>query len=118
MEQEFTKEQHAIKVLESLRLSATNTLDEFMESFKKRPSYAFKWQDSAMAAAALVDEIDYLLDALQSERVTVEQAIEHYRDLILRNAAYVPNSTSPCANLMTDYERAAKCKVLERLRYL
>jgi hypothetical protein len=119
MSQAACPKQQLIKRLDFEIESNQRAVDKFAKGLEIDPVYAFQWGDSAMAAAALVQQCRRIRDAVAQQdpkqAVTLEQ-VTSYLSSNIRNAARYPEaSTSACANLMKRYELAALTQILEMI---
>jgi hypothetical protein len=92
-------------------------LDDFTEGFAKDPAYALSWGNGAFKAAARIRVAKELAKAFENENAEVLKVRAYLTDRVVGRAKYPPQSTSPTANLMEQYEVAAYAEALEILNY-
>ena len=107
------KQAYFIKRLESNITAYQESLDKFVEKFKADPSYALSWSTGTFQTAAQLNVAKMVLAALTAETPCSMQAIkETLMDRVLHKSKYPAQSTSPCSNLIEQYELAAYAELL------
>jgi hypothetical protein len=112
------KQAYLIKRLESNIQSCKESVDKFIEKLKEDPAYALSWGTGTFQTAANLKVYEMVYAALTAETPCSVQAVkETLMDRVLHKSKYPPQSTSPCSNLMEQYELAAYAELLSDLRY-
>lgn len=112
------KQAYLIKRLESNIASYQESLDKFVEKFKADPAYTLSWGTATFQTAAQLNVAKMVLNALTAETPCSVQAVkETLMDRVLHKSKYPAQSTSPCSNLMEQYELSAYAELLSDLRY-
>lgn len=109
-------EARLIKRLESNIKACKESAQAFSEKFLKNPAYALSWGTDAFSNAAKLKVYDMVYSALTAETPCSIQAVkETLMDRVLNKSKYPPQSSSPCSNLMEQYELAAYADLLSDL---
>ena len=112
----MNKQAYLIKRLESNIKSCQESMDKFIEKLKQDPAYTLSWGTGAFQTAANLKVYQMVLAALTAETPCSVQAVkETLMDRVLNKSKYPPQSTSPCSNLMEQYELAAYAELLSDL---
>jgi len=110
------KQAYFIKRLESNIKACKESAQAFAEKFLKDPAYTLSWGTGAFENAAKLKVYDMVYTALTAETPCSIQAVKDtLMDRVLHKSKYPPQSTSPCSNLMEQYELAAYAKLLSDL---
>lgn len=100
----------------------TAKITQFREELGKDPGHAFKWGNSAFEAAARLGVAKMLVYCFTDRPDQPAQSVEQVRKMLLEKitnrSKYPPQSTSPTANLMEQYELAALAEAYEEIAYL
>lgn len=95
---------------------AQATLDKFTVEFARDPAHALNWSNGTFAAAAELKVAKMLLAAIE-DGATLANIRETLTSRVLYRAKFPPQSTSPTANLIEQYELAASAEILSGLEY-
>ena len=110
------KQAYLIKRLESGIKSCQESAQTFAEKFLKDPAYTLSWGTEAFSNAAKLKVYGMVYAALTDETPCSIQAVKAtLMDRVLHRSKYPPQSTSPCSNLMEQYELAAYAELLSDL---
>jgi len=107
----------ALKKFKSMVSVAQSQVDKFKVELDKDPAYALSWGTGVFQSAARLKVAGMLVVAFEGE-CTVEQARATLLDRVMSKSRYPAQSTSPCSNLMEQYELAAYAEAMEDLQYL
>ena len=113
----MNKQEFFIKRLESNIASEQAQIDKFVAKVQEDPAYALSWGTNAFASAANLKVFKLVLTAMTREEnpCTMQDVKNTLMDRVLQRSKYPPQSTSPCSNLMEQYELAAYANMLSDL---
>ena len=108
------KQAYLIKRLESGIKAGQESIEVFAAKLVANPAHVLSWGTDAFKTAADLKIAKQVLNAL-NDGATVEQVKSTLMDRVLNRSKYPPQSTSPCSNLMEQYELAAYAELLSDL---
>ena len=113
----MNKQASFIKRLESDIASEQAQIDRFVAKVQEDPAYALSWGTNAFASAANLKVFKLVLAAMtrEEEACSMQDLKSTLMDRVLHKSKYPAQSTSPCSNLMEQYELAAYANMLSDL---
>ena len=112
-----TKTQEFVSWLEGKAQAANETMEKFKSRINDNPAYAFEWGDSAIEAAAWLEQTKRFTQAILNAGLDNEFNFEHALEVLKRDlrtsTRYVQRSTCQSDNLLSQYRRAVLCAIVE-----
>ncbi len=111
---ETSREERLRVLLQHMLDAAKSDLQAWRSDFDKSPHSAFKWGDSAFAAAAKERVVRRALSILQRDGgLTFDQFVAEVTRLAIESVRDRSKSTSTCSNLLSQSETEAWAIVVE-----
>jgi len=107
-----------LKRFQSQLSAVAGRLDKFAEDFAKDPAYTLAWSNDTFKAAAKMQLLRELVNALENGNATLDNIRATLMDRVLNKSKYPPQSTSPTSNLIEQYQLAACAEILSDLQYI
>lgn len=100
--------------------TAQEKVASFRETLVKSPGYAFEWAKDSFEAAAEIEVVSGLLDAIENrlsigKPITMDEIGDWLRREVDRRADYPSFSTSPTSNLMEQMRLSVGSRILGRV---
>lgn len=110
------KQAFFIRRLESDIKSCQQNIEKFAEKLIKDPAHTFTWSNETFRIAAQLKVSKQVYEALTSEDAcTIQDVKNTLMDRVLHRSKYPAQSTSPCSNLMEQYELSVYADILSYL---